>query len=258
MSSLAGKRVVVTRAPHQAGELVDLLVARGATALLYPCIDIVLPDDTSALDAALHRLAEFDWLILTSLNTVYALSQRLAALKIEQPARLSVAAIGPATAAAIETMLGFQVKVVAAEYIAESLSQAIPQPYGKRILLPQSAIAREVLADTLSDAGAQVEVIPAYRTVIGSGGVDLPALLAAQQVDAITLTSSSTVTHLLKRLTVEGGQIALLNQVLLACIGRVTAETAHEHGLTHTLIPHSYTLDGMIAAMEHYFTENSS
>ena len=116
-----------------------------------------------------------------------------------------------------------------AEGLAASLAASL-RP-GERVLLPQADIARPVLAQRLAAAGAKVVAVPAYRTVIGSGGVDLPALLADKQVDAITLTSASTARNLLQRLAAAGADGAGLEGVCIACIGPVTAETAQTHWL---------------------------
>jgi hypothetical protein len=99
-SALSGKRVVVTRAPHQAEELVSLLRDYGARPIFYPCIDIAPPEDTTALDAALRDVAAFDWLILTSANTVRALATHLEALglPLSMLGHLRAVAVGPATA----------------------------------------------------------------------------------------------------------------------------------------------------------------
>ncbi len=213
-SSLAGRRVVVTRAAQQAGDLEELLCSRGAEPLLYPCIAIAPPEDTGPLDEALRALAagQFDWLVLTSRNAVTILAQRLRVANIGplQPDRFSVAAVGSATAQALERDLGLSVDLVPETFVAEALAGDLLQrlaPNG-HVLVCQADIARPVLVETLAAGGAAVTSVVAYRTVIGSGGVDLPALLRAGQVDAVTFTSSSTVRNLLIRLDAEGGSAA--------------------------------------------------
>jgi uroporphyrinogen-III synthase len=255
MSALAGKKIVITRAMHQAAEFENLLHKREADVLLYPCIDIVPLEDASVLDAALCAIATFDWLVLTSTNTVYILRQKFDELTIAASAlsRLQVAAVGSATANAAYAWLGLNVNVMPEDYTAEALAKAIPLAKGARILLPQSAIAEPALANELSQAGSTVTAIPTYRTIIGSGGVDLSALLNSGNVDVITFTSSSTVTNCLQRLKAEGGDISTLMKICIACIGPKTAATARQNELPVTVMPDEHTLDGLIAALENYF-----
>lgn len=254
-AGFAGKRVVVTRAMHQAAELTDLLSQAGATPVLYPCLAIVPPDDPTELDDALIRAAagDFDLLVLTSANTVLILAQRLAALDLILPA-LTVASVGPKTAEAAETMLGLTVDLIAAEHVAEKLAEEIAPAPGQRLLLPQSAIARPVLVDSLRAAGAQLTVVEAYRTILGQGGEAVPEMLAAGQIDAITFTSSSTVANFLARLKREGGDRRYLSGVCLAAIGPVTAEKLAEMELAADVVPDDYTLSGLIAALDTYFS----
>lgn len=257
---LAGRRIVVTRAPHQAADLAEMLAARGAAPLLYPCIDIDAPEDPSALDAALTGAAAgaFDWLVVTSRNTVMAIERRLVTLGLapEALAAMRVAAVGPATAQAAAETLGLTAELVPEEHVAEALAAALiaAASPGRRVLLPQSAIARAVLAESLSEAGLIVTAVPAYRTVTGRGGEDVPALLAAGQVDAVTFTSSSTVDGFLERLAAEGGLRDNLAGVCLACIGPIAARTAEGHGLRVHVVPEDdYTLDGLLDGLESYF-----
>lgn len=253
-TGLTGRRVVVTRAAHQAAEMADLLQEVGAIPVLYPCLSIDPPEDTQLLDAALEDAAsgEYDRLLLTSANTVHILAQRLSALNLSL-SNIPAAAVGPKTAAAAESLLGVNVTLVAKEHVAESLAREMLPVSGQRLLLPQSALARPVLAERLTEAGAQVTVVDAYDTGLGQGGDPLPALLAEGQIDAITFTSSSTVTNFLERLQQEGGQRRHLTGVCLAAIGPVTANTMTEAGLPVDVVPADYILEGLLTALETYF-----
>ncbi len=257
MSGLVGKRVVITRAPHQVREFEALLCARGALPLCYPCIDIAPPADPAPLDAALHGLATgtFDWLILTSANVVRTLANRLSALGLtaRMHKTLRVAVVGPATAAAAKTLLDLQVEVMPETYLAQAIPASLPLLPGARLLLPQSSRADAALHEALMAAGAQVTVVEAYCTVIGQGGVDLPAILRIGRVDAITFTSPSTVTNLLQRLRQEGGDTSQLAQVIMACIGSKTAAAARTQGLKVTVTPVRHTLEGLIDVLEGFF-----
>ena len=245
-----GKRVVVTRAPHQAGDLADLLRQRGAEPLLYPCIDIQPPQDTIQLDNAILQAAkgDFDWLVLTSSNTVEALRRRNEALGLSL-AQVPVAAVGPSTAQAAEVSLGVRVATLPDDYVAEALAVALNPVPGMRILLPQADIARDTLRDLLTKAGTDVTAVTSYHTVMGHGGVDLPGLMAEGQVDAITFTSSSTVTNCLRRLQNEGGDRTHLDSVICACIGPKTARTAAEAHLINVVVPEVYTLESLVESL---------
>ena len=162
---LAGRRVLVTRAAHQAGKLSEGLRALGAEPVEVPVLEIRPPGSFEPLDAALRQLDSYDWLILTSANAARALAERAAALGIAlaQPARLKVAAIGEATAAAVRKA-GLQVAFVPEAYVAESLVEGLQaRAAGMKILLVRAAVARDVIPGALRAAGAEVDVVDAYR-----------------------------------------------------------------------------------------------
>jgi uroporphyrinogen III methyltransferase/synthase len=257
MSGLRGKTIVVTRAPHQAEALALLLAEAGATPVFYPCVDIAPPDDPASLDAALRaaEMGEFDWLALTSANAAWAVSRRLAELGLPLTILhgLRLAAVGPATAAATRDTLGLEVDVIPDEFSSAALAQVLTPLAGARVLLPLSSLAETTLADALRAHAASVTCVVVYQTVIGSGGVDLPPLLRRGEIDAITLTSSSAATNLRQRVLDEGGDDALLRQVLIGCIGARTAETARALDLRVVAVPETHTLAGLIASLDGYF-----
>lgn len=259
MSALSGKRVVVTRAPHQAVELETRLRQQNAVPLLYPCIEIVPAADLTPLQDALIAASSgaFNWLILTSANTVFALEQVLQSLKLDMSIlrHLHVAAVGSSTAKAAEERLKLHIELIPENFTSEALVASFHFASNQRILLPQSALAETILSDVLTEMGAVVTAIEAYQTVVGSGGVDLPRLLAAGEVDVITLTSASTVGNLIHRLKSEGGDLGLLDQVCIACIGTKTASAARNRHLPATTVPTEHTLAGLVAALERYYAD---
>lgn len=256
---LQGRRIVVTQAALQAPELADLLRASGAAPLLYPCIDIRPPDDPATLDQALALATQsgFDWLVLTSTNAVCVVAQRLATLGLtpQHLAGMRVATVGASTAAAVQEQLGLAVTLTPEAAVAEALADLLVRELhpGDRVLLPQAALARPVLANRLAAAGVVVTQVVAYDTVRGSGGADLPNLLAQRAVDAVTLASSSAFRFLLERLTLEGSDPALLHGLCLACIGPVTARTVEEAGFCATVVAAEQSLVGMIAVLARHF-----
>ena len=247
---LAGRRIVTTRATHPHSRLSALLKAQGAEVIEYPCIAIAPPENDAPLREALARLDTFDWLVLTSANTVLALVEFCPL----PPARRGSAAVGPATAKAAREYLGLEAVLLPETFAAEALGNALPIQPGEHVLIPASAIARPQLADLLRERGAHVTVVEAYRTVPGTGGADLSALLAQKRVDAVTFTSASTVENFLTRLSAGGGDRGDLVSVRIACIGPQTAARAESLGLTVDIQPTMHTLDGLVAALGEYFS----
>lgn len=261
-SPLAGKRVVITRAAHQAEELAKLLRVRGAEPLLYPCIDIVPPEDTTQLDAAVKAAASgaFEWLVLTSANTVQSLAERLDALHLETSVlhHMKVATVGSATSEAAQTLLGVTVNILPEEFRAEALANAIDFAPGTTIFLPQADVAAPDLAQALTQRGGKVQAVVAYRTIVGTGGINLPGELAQGCIDAITFASPSAVCNLTWRLVEEGGTTQDLSGVVLACIGPATLKKAHECGLSAAVKSPVSTLDCLVESLEEYFNDSVS
>jgi len=228
---LAGRRVLVTRAAHQAGKLSEGLRALGAEPVEVPVIEIQPPTDFAPLDRALRVLSDYDWLILTSANTVRALADRAAHLNIsvERSAPQQVAAVGEATAEAARHA-GLPVSLVPDSYVAESLVESLAaQTRGKKVLLARAAIARDVIPHALRAAGATVNVVDAYRNVMPASA---PALLrgALQKgIDAAAFTSSSSVTHLADAAQKAGIAVPFAGVVAIS-IGPVTSRTLRDLG----------------------------
>jgi uroporphyrinogen III methyltransferase/synthase len=258
---LWGRRILVTRAAHQARELSVRLRELGAEPIEYPVITITLPDDLDRLDQALSRAArgEYDWVVFTSVNGVAAVAERMAALGLERRgfSRARVAVIGPATAHAVTELLRWSVDVMPPAYVAEALAAAMGDVRGQSVLLARADIARPALPQALRAAGAQVDEIVAYRTVVerttaaASQESNILDLLIRQQLDAITFTSSSTVRGFIAHL----GRTVLssLSQVVIACIGPITAETARAEGLLPTVVAKEYTIEGLVKALAQYY-----
>jgi len=257
LSALDGKRVVITRAPHQSAEFEGMLRQKGAIPLLYPCIDIAPTDNIKALDRALYDASRgnFDWLVLTSTNTVQMIGDRLALLDVslKDVSNLKVAAVGSSTAVFTRDVLGISISVIPDIFMAEQLVEALKPAAGTRYLLPQSSLAVDTIQRALIDCGAEVVAVEAYQTVIGSGGVDLPTLLDQREVAAITFASSSAVDNLLTRLALDSGDSPLFDKVVIACIGTKTASSARRRGFSVDVVGAEHTMCGLTTALEQYF-----
>jgi uroporphyrinogen III methyltransferase/synthase len=233
---LFGRRVVVTRARDQASSLVDKLRALGAETVELPTIEIV--DAGSGLAPVAGALSSYDWVVFTSVNAVDRLFREVRDARAFGTAQ--VAAVGPGTAAALAAR-GVVADLQPPSAVGESLVEAFPAGAGggRRVLLPQAAGARAVVAEGLRAKGWEVEVVEAYRTVPARPSPE--ALAAAAKADAIAFTSSSTVT----------AWVALGAPLppLVACIGPVTAATAAEQGVPVGVVATEHTVDGLVAAL---------
>ncbi len=232
---LAGRRVLVTRALHQAGKLSEGLQALGAEAVEVAVLEIRPPASFDALDAALHQLKSYDWVVLTSANAVRAIAERAWVLEIglHQLARLKVAAVGEATAAAARKA-GLQVALVPEAYVAESLVERLLEGIqfrtaGQRILLARAEVARDVIPDALRQAGAEVDVVDAYRNVLPEAAPEQLRRALAEGIDAATFTSSSSATHLAEAARVAGVAWPFAG-VAAVSIGPITSQTLWELG----------------------------
>ena len=238
---LFGRRVVVTRSRTQASALAARLGELGAEVVELPTIEVVDPADGGrALAAAASRVGEHAWVCFTSVNAVARLWAHLRDARDLGATR--VAAVGPATARSLAER-GVVADLVAEPALAEALAEAFPPaPGGARpVLLPQAVDARPVLAEGLAAKGWHVEVVEAYRTVPAALPAELVA--AAGKADAITFTSSSTVTNFLAAAGTAGVP------PLVACIGPITAATARQAGLRVAVVAGEHTVEGLVAAL---------
>jgi uroporphyrinogen-III synthase len=249
---LAGRRVLVTRAVGQASRLSEELRALGATPVEVPILEIRPPKSFNPLNAALRHVHRYDWLILTSANAARALSERAAQLGIalDRTAMLKVAAVGPATASeARKAQLA--VALVPSSYVAEGLLASLgKQTAGKRVLIVRAAIARDVIPDALRAAGAQVDVVEAYRNVMPESAPEQLREALKQKIDAATFTSSSSVTHL-KQAAEKAGIAFPFAGMPAISIGPITSQTLREHNWEPAAEAKTSDIPGLVAAAVH-------
>jgi uroporphyrinogen-III synthase len=229
--SLQGKRVVVTRAAHQAASLMKLLRDKGAIPLFYPCIAIV------PRKLEIDR-RDYDWLIITSSNTAFA-------LKGYDFSQVKIATVGEASAQAVSDYLGQTVAFRSEIHTAEALARTLPIQPGDRLLIPQSALAPDKLSQLFHERGATVDSLTAYDNFIGEGGDDIPNML--DDIDALTFMSGSTVENFIKRIHPKNAC-----HLPAAVIGDSTATSAQVYGF-QTIVPEEFTLEAMVEALETYF-----
>jgi uroporphyrinogen-III synthase len=255
---LTGLRVLVGRARHQASALSAGLKALGAEVIEIPFIEIRPPRSYMPLDSALKRIADYDWLILTSVNGVDAVASRLNRLKIKSESLSSaqVAAIGPSTRDAAE-QLGFKVAIVPKQYVAESIVESLRgKVEGKRVLLARAKVARDVIPRELRKLGARVDVVEAYETVVPKSSQKIRALMRSPKLrpNVVTFTSSSTVRNFVQLLGGKSrGQECPrhkdLDGIQFASIGPITSATLRELGLAVNVEAREFTVLGLIEAI---------
>ena len=247
---LAGRRILVTRAAHQAGKLSEGLRALGAEPVEVPVLEIRPPASLESLDRAIRTLYRYDWLILTSANTVRALTGRASdlALRLVQPPLLKVAAIGEATAVAARKA-GLSVALVPPSYVAESLAESLTaKAAGHRILLVRAAVARDVIPDALRHAGAYVDVVDAYENVMPLSAPERLRNALAKGIHAATFTSSSSATHLADAARAAGIEFPF-EGVPAISIGPITSQTLREFGWEPANEAHPSDIPGLVAAV---------
>ncbi|MGQ0669681.1 MAG: uroporphyrinogen-III synthase [Actinomycetota bacterium] len=244
MRPLEGRVVLVTRPADQAGELVELLEERGATAIEAPAIEIV-PVASKALEQALRELVagEFEWLVLTSRAGVDALSASISSGE----GRARIAAVGDGTADALRAW-GRDPDLVPRTFTTEALGRAMPRGSG-RVLLARADIAPAGLEDALRAKGWTPVRVDAYRTRMPrSLPPEARVALREGLVDAVSFTSASTVRGFVRGLGIVRGNPKVV------CIGPVTSRAAREAGFRVAAVARPHTIEGLVAAMERVFT----
>ena len=247
---LAGRRVLVTRAAHQAGKLSEALRALGAEPVEVPVLEILPPVDLGPLDNALGTIENYQWLILTSANTVKAIVERGVAHGVSLAGfqALQVAVVGEATAAAARKA-GLPVTLVPEAYVAESLVEAMGvRTAGQRVLLARAAVARDLIPDALRASGALIDVVDAYRNAIPVGAPEQLRQALASGIDAATFTSSSSVTHV--RDAVEAAGLEWPPEGVAAIsIGPITSATLREQGWEPAAEAEPHDIPGLARAV---------
>jgi uroporphyrinogen-III synthase len=248
--SLAGLTVLVPRARGQAGGFSRLLRERGAEALEVPAIEIRPVASTAELDRAVHELAEgrYDWLVLTSVNGVAALRGRVEALRPGGrrgvPGRARVAAVGPATEAALRDW-GVVTDLVPDVATIAALGRQFPDGPGD-VLLARADRANPELGTALRAKGWRTREVVAYHTVpVGELDPATRRRLDAGEVDWVAFTAASTVEGF-----VGGYGGPPPSGVRVAAIGPVTAGAARAAGMRVAATATQHTIPGLVAAIE--------
>jgi uroporphyrinogen III methyltransferase/synthase len=256
---LEGRTVIVTRAASQAADLTTILKTYGAKVIVCPTIEIREPDNYDRLDEALDHLYGYDWLIFTSTNGVEYFLKRLTdrGQQIADLDEIKVLAIGQRTADKLHDA-HVHVDLVPSQSTAEGVFTALGEftdLRGLNILLPRAAVGREVLPEALQKAGARVDVVTTYQTVLPDN-LDrgkLAAMLTGS-ADCIAFTSPSTIKNLAKLFDTHDLGNTLPGMVV-ACIGSVTSDAAAEYGLRVNIQPQTFTTKDLAQAIANFYSD---
>jgi len=249
---LLGQRIVITRTRQQSSDLCRMFEEQGAEALIAPTIQIAWPNDWASVDQAIQRIAEFDWLILTSTNSVVVLAGRLEAMELDARhlGAVKLAAVGDATASLLRQRIGVRADLIPNRFVAESLAESLVienDMSGRRLLLLRADIAKPILPRLLTDAGAIVTEVTAYHTKSADKiPSDVKTALKNGEVDWVTFTSASTADHMAQLL---GPDRALLRGVKIASIGPVTSQALRRLDLEPTVEAATSNSAGLVAAV---------
>jgi uroporphyrinogen III methyltransferase/synthase len=255
--TLSGKRIVITRAVEQSKSIVQALRAQGATPVLLPMVAFAAPDDPAPLDEALRKLGNFEWVFLTSQNALKAMQERCALTGlplVEAIAGVKIAAVGPATAEAVQNA-GLEVAYVAHKHqgvaLAEELSAMVK---AKAVLLPRSDRANRDLVEALDRYGAVVTEVVAYKTIRPSEDEDQKHRAELERgVDAILFFSPSAVHHMQD--LVGGARFVILsNRVAYLAVGPVTAKALRDTGVQRIIASADVQTEAVVDALAEFFS----
>jgi uroporphyrinogen III methyltransferase/synthase len=232
---LAGKRIVITRAPAQAEELASVLEQHGAEVVLMPTVCFAPVENSESLDSAIENVKQYDWILFASANAVRFFCRRCRDLsthvKSLQSSGPSVGAVGPATS---NTALaeGLRVDYVARKHDGKSLARELAGSIqGRKVLLPRSDRSDDRLPVALREAGARVTEVITYRTTVPAS-LDAKALNRVRhaEVDAIVFASPSAFNNLSRFLSVSD-LADLSRRIQFAAIGSTTASALRGAGI---------------------------
>lgn len=224
--------VITTR--DRQGRLEELLCEAGIAVHHVPLIEIVdlqSERELTALSTALHDLAKFDWLVVTSVHGAERVGPHVAALP-----NLRLAAVGTRTAAHLSELAGRPVDIVPQRQTGADLVSVLPSRPGERVLIAQADRAPSTVADGLRSKGYDVTAVVAYHTVLRQP--NRSQLQQLRQADAVAFASSSAVEAWVDT-------VGILTPPIVAAIGPTTARTAIELGLQVTHVAADHSVEGL-------------
>jgi uroporphyrinogen III methyltransferase / synthase len=239
---LFGKKIAVTRAPHQSMKLGELLAEKGADVIYIPTIEVAPIEPNDRLSQAIHIIEEYSGIIFTSVNGVSVFFDNLRRLRKDARslAGITIIPIGKATAILLESK-GVMPDFLPESYTSEGIVEVLKgiEVKGRKFLLPRAEEARDVIDEYITGHGGMCDVVPVYRT-----GVPENPLPLSERPDIVTFTSSSTVNNFI---TLYGSDT--LDGVLVASIGPITTDTLRKHAIEANIIALQYDIEGLVDAI---------
>ncbi len=272
---LSGVKILITRAAHQSKEFGEKLARLGATPIEMSVIEIHPPDSWDELDNAIRQLHNYQWVILASSNAVRSYASRLNMVidrLSKQAPRLAVIGKNTETIAYAE---GLSVDYKPDQFIAESFVEQFPDYPNLaniKILWPRTNVGRDYIAEKLREAGAQIDIVSAYKTCLPADIATLSEylhkLIAEKQIDAITIASSQTAINLAAVISYSWACLEnsddrsrdfsqrisnLLQNITVLSIGPETSSSARKHLGKVDLEASPHNIDGMLSALIRHF-----
>lgn len=256
MRPLEGKRILVTRAEEQARPFSNEIADRGGTPIEVPVIAIRTSENQTEIHNHLSRLSEYKDIVFTSANGVRFFFNALTREGVSFPAHSRISVVGKKTEKVLR-LYGYEPDIVPDEFVADSLLDVLKHEInpGEKVLLPRGNLARNTIPDTLAEWGADVTDLTVYESVLNEESrLQLNKIIREKQADVVTFTSSSTVRYFFNML--GGCKLNdLLDGVLFACIGPITANTLLQLGYVPDILPDEYTTRSLLDKIEHFFKE---
>jgi len=245
---LKGRTILVTQAPHQAKRFSNLLKEKGARILKCPTIDVI-PFNSPNAEKTLRGLDKYDWLVFMSQNAVSYFFDQLKRFKISRVKLkgIRIAALGKTTREALKENK-LRVHLVPQVYQSEHLASAFKRKIeDKKFLILNAYNGRNVLADALREKGAEVDVLPLYKTILPIENAQmLSRYIREERIDAITFTSPSTVENFVKMLNPDRYLFRYLETLTIATLGDVTAKAVEDQGLRVRVKPSDFTIPAFV------------
>jgi uroporphyrinogen-III synthase len=258
---LQGYRIALTTASDDPRSPAAHLRELEGEIFFYPVAQVLPPDNYHELDMALQRCrqGEIDWLLLATPRTVEAVAERMAHLGLSPGdfASVKLASYGAKTRLTLADLYPAWESTLPHFNTHQQVVEAMQLSPGNTVLLPVALHSRTDWESLIQATQAEVITPPAYRLLLGRGGDDLPALLWGGLIDAVAFMTENNVRHFVTRLKAEGGTLAMLDDVPVACLDPQTAAAAQAYGLHVRVVPADYTFAALADALAHFFSTHT-
>lgn len=246
-------RILITRGARQAEHVKAIIEQHGGIPIMVPLLAFQVPENVEDIKNVLHRIASYDWLIVTSQNGVDFFFTLVEKYCVPRQSLPKIAVIGTKTAEALR-QYGYKADFIPKAFVAEKFVEEFLKQLtaDSRVLLAKGNLARTVISAAIDQAGAHCDEVIVYETVLPKESVPrLVHVLREGEVDVIMFTSSSTVHHFME--VVEHYQLHdYVESLIIACIGPIAEKTAVQYGLQVAICPTVYTTEAMLDELIRY------